>query len=95
MDGWMFGWMDGWLVGRMDDWMDGWPPIQLFGDPFLRRIGKTAKETIFVVYVGSSVCPSACNISVPTGRILIEIRYLGVFRKSVEKIQVFFSVLQE
>jgi hypothetical protein len=56
---------------------------------FLGEFSKLRKALIsFVMSVRLSVCPSAWNNSVPTGRIFIKFGVLSIFRKSVEKIQV-------
>jgi hypothetical protein len=52
----------------------------------LSRVRKTANATFnFVMYV----CPSVrIEQLAPTGKECHQVRYLGIFRKSVEKIQI-------
>ena len=54
---------------------------------FFRRVRKTARSHEQLRHV-MSVCPSAWNNSVSTGRIFMKLAILVFFRKSVEKIPV-------
>ena len=64
----------------------GWVCSDVEGVLILGAIAKLREATIGFLSVRLYVRPSARNVSVPTGRIFVKLRYLSIFRKSAENI---------